>query len=272
MKCQAVSNNLIAYLDGELPQHERAAIAEHLAVCADCRREAAAFGQAQDALRALNVVETAPDLTADLHRRLAARVVRVLSWRWAYGAVAAAAVSAALLFLLYPRAPSTHRISPPLGIAAQPTTAEPKVEPKAQQPVPPPAGREASPQPAFAREPRPGAVSKRRPSRPMRHRIARRPLPQATETLAPDLSPAVTFLAEPAEAQALEVPVGIILVLGTPEPAPPFSSCYIEVSLPDGTKSVREQAVERDDTGEVRAIRIAYERVAPEAPGPNQGG
>jgi hypothetical protein len=106
----------------------------------------------------------------------------------------------------------------------------------------------------------------------VRHRIARRPLPQATETLAPDLSPAVTFLAEPAEAQALEVPVGIILVLGTPEPAPPFSSCYIEVSLPDGTKSIRKQDVQRDADGNPRAIQIAYEHVAPEAPGPNQGG
>jgi len=270
MKCQAVSNNLIAYLDGELPQHERAAIAEHLAVCADCRREAAAFGHAEDALRALNVVEAAPDLTADLHQRIAARVVRALSWKWAYGVAAAAAVSAALLFLLYPRAPSTHRISPPLDIAAQPTTAEPKVPP----PVPPPATRQAPPQTVIAQEWRPGAAPKRRPSRsrPVRHRVARHPLPPATETSPPDVSPAETFWDEPAEAQAVELPVGIILILGTPEPAPPSSSCYIEVSLPDGTKSIRKQDVQRDADGNPRAIQIAYEHVAPEAPGPNQGG
>jgi hypothetical protein len=69
---------------------------------------------------------------------------------------------------------------------------------------------------------------------------------------------------EPAPVKDREDLGGIILLVGAPRETAPSSSCYLEVSLPDGSKSVTEQAVERDADGLPQEIRIAYENIATE--------
>ena len=66
----------------------------------------------------------------------------------------------------------------------------------------------------------------------------------------------------PPAPQTPDVPIGIILILGEPQPIVPRAECYLEVSLPDGTRSVTNQVVERDATRESREIEIAYEGIA----------
>jgi hypothetical protein len=56
---------------------------------------------------------------------------------------------------------------------------------------------------------------------------------------------------------------GVIVLLGRPKPILPSSSCYLEVSFPDGGKSITDQSVERDAAGRPRAVQIAYENTSP---------
>ncbi len=82
---------LSAYLDDELPDEERQAVALHLESCPDCRDELTSIQTAAVALRSLPVVESPPGLVptrAPWHRRR----------RWqALGATAAGALAAGAL-------------------------------------------------------------------------------------------------------------------------------------------------------------------------------
>jgi hypothetical protein len=52
---------------------------------------------------------------------------------------------------------------------------------------------------------------------------------------------------------------GIILLLGEARDVPPSSSCYLEIVFPDGARTVMDQRVERDASGNPRTVQIAYE-------------
>lgn len=95
MKCTAVRAALPLLIYGEPSPHEEAALREHLAGCAACRREHEAL---QGVRRLLDAVP-APRVEVDLprlHQSLADRQARRLR-RWRRGALALGAVAAALL-------------------------------------------------------------------------------------------------------------------------------------------------------------------------------
>jgi len=273
MKCRGVRDRLSEYVDGELPDPERASIAAHLSVCARCREEAEGFRRAGEALRTLSAVEVAPDLTGDLHRRLATSARRRFRVGW-IGAAAVAAVGVAIGCLLWlsPRAPAP---GPP---PARTDVAAPQVVIEPSEPVLP-----------FT-EDLPEAETPNRPHRaPVQ--LARMPeeteepaLAEAYEMLSSTEETAVVSADElrvtPAEVEASEVALaqtseteyGVILLLGPPEPILPSSRCYLEVSFPDGTKSILDQSVERDAAGEPRVVQLSYQQVPPETEPLNQGG
>ena len=72
--------------------------------------------------------------------------------------------------------------------------------------------------------------------------------------------------------QTSEAEYGVVLLLGQPEPVLPSSYCYLEVSFPDGTKSILDQSVERDAGGEPRVVQLSYQQVPPEIESVNEGG
>jgi len=109
----------------------------------------------------------------------------------------------------------------------------------------------------------------------VRRRIVRRPQPAPTaaaETPPPEPTTADALLPEPARTETREALIGIILLIGSPRESARSSSYYVEMSFPDGARSVVEQAVERDAAYKPRAILIAYEQTGPETEAPNQGG
>jgi hypothetical protein len=252
MKCRDAREKLLAYADDDLPADERAAIEAHLEACADCRAEAAGLRRTEDALRALAAVERAPEVTADLRSRLAVRPVHHFPWVLAGAAVAAAA---ALLFLWpHPRVPRPE----PRSRGAQAVVRVPVAEPLAQ--------------PAVESKMKPAAPPRRRP---LRHRIARRAPPRPRPPVeAPKPEPAApeAAAAEPPEGGTPEIPAGVILVLGAAEEPLSPSSCYVEVSMPDGRKSILQRDVEVDATGQPAALRLAYENIEPGTRARKEGG
>jgi len=251
MKCGTVKRKLAEYLDAEVTADERAAIAAHLETCAGCRAEAAALEQAEGLLRTLAAVETAPDLTADLRHRLTAHSPRRLGWRWAVAGLGAAAVAAVLLFWLSPR-------TPPVRPQLQPTPMV-KSSPQTPQPAPrvavAPTNLTTHPQHRFVRR----HTARHRTRPPLR-------APQGA-------TPALPVRETPVDVAARQPTIGgVVLLVGEPRETAPRSSCYLEVSLPDGSKSVTERAVERDADGQPRAVRIAYQRTPPEARAAKEGG
>jgi hypothetical protein len=100
MRCSRVRKQLLDWVEAGLSGRQGAAIAAHLEKCAPCRAEAEELRQAELALRTLASLEAAPDLTADLHRRLAAPPARSFPRRWAGAGLGAAAALAALALWL----------------------------------------------------------------------------------------------------------------------------------------------------------------------------
>ncbi len=86
---------LSAYLDGELPEEERPAIQEHLALCAACRREAAYLTFVSEVLDSLEGLEPSPYFAPRL-KHLVSRRERMRR----VGRIAVAAAAAALSLLL----------------------------------------------------------------------------------------------------------------------------------------------------------------------------
>ncbi len=69
MKCLEVQEHLSAWLDGEIPEELKPRLADHLASCAACRAELAAWERLEAALGELEV--PAPrDVAAGVRRRL----------------------------------------------------------------------------------------------------------------------------------------------------------------------------------------------------------
>jgi anti-sigma factor RsiW len=88
---------LSAYLDGELPEEERAAIREHLAICAACRREAANLSFVSEVLNSLEGLEPSPYFAPRLRHLLSRRERGRRVGRIVVGAAAAAAAALSLL-------------------------------------------------------------------------------------------------------------------------------------------------------------------------------
>lgn len=280
MRCRSVRHRLSEYLDGELPAPEQAPIAEHLEVCAGCREEAEAFRRTGEALRTLSAVEVAPDLTSDLHRRLGAPAARRFRVGWVGAAVVAAGAAIGCLLWLSLRTPAP--VPPP----ARTDVAAPQVVIAPPEPAPP------------VTEERPEAET---PDEPYRAPVQMAAVSEETERLAlaevdgmlssaeetaPALAEETVAVSaegsrvisaeveepETALARTWEAEYGVVLLLGPPEPILPSSSCYLEVSFPDGRKSVVDQSVERDAAGEPRVVQLSYQQISSETESVNQGG
>jgi anti-sigma factor RsiW len=268
MKCSTVKDELSRYVEGELPGRLQAAIARHLVACPACHGEAEGYRRAEEALRSLAAVVPAPDLSADLRRRLsAAAPPRPFRWLWAGTALAAVAAAAALLALRAPAppAPSPVSVGPtapavtssPEQFAAQPVTEEDGALRPTAPPAPSPAGSHRA------------AASSRR-ARRLRH----------------DVLPVVSredVVREAEEGEAVAVPTprlldsstprpdGVVLLVAAPQPPRPSSGYYGEVTLPDGGTSTYQETVERNAAGEPQSVKIAYQQTPPQA-GVGNGG
>jgi hypothetical protein len=270
MKCDEVRTRLSDYVGGDLFPSEQEAVASHLAQCATCRAEAAVLQRCERALGVLGVVAETPDLSEDLRRRIAAP----LPWRRRWGAAAVVAGVAlavtAMGALLWPR----ERVpdvtpSPPVVVEA-PGAAEGGPAIVGQVEV-------MSPRVTVAAPELPAAEMAETPQAPMEREVAAAPVevvaePVADNTTNGEVSPAefgeeAVFEMEPAmtlPASASDQAGGVVLLLGEPEPVRPTSSCYLEVSLPNGARSVLERSAEVGAAGAPRVIQISYEHIAPQ--------
>jgi anti-sigma factor RsiW len=70
MKCSRIKKKLSAYLDGEMPEHERNIISEHLRQCKDCRAELAALSAVRDALKSIEGMEVPPYFITRLRQHI----------------------------------------------------------------------------------------------------------------------------------------------------------------------------------------------------------
>jgi hypothetical protein len=295
MKCRGVRERLSEYVDGELADAERAAIAAHLSVCAGCREEAEGFRRAGEALKTLSAVEVAPDLTSDLHRRLAAPAARRFRVAWVGVGVAAAAGAAACLLWLGLRTPApvpplvrtdvaAHQVvierpEPVLPLTEELPEAETPKEPY-RAPVQVAAIRDETEEAGTVEVA--GALSWAiETALVLAEETDPLPVDEAALVLADEMPVVPTDVEEPRPAlreprQALartsEAEYGVILLLGPPEPILPSSRCYLEVSFPDGAKSIVDQTVERDAAGEPRVVQLSYQQVLPKTESVNQGG
>ena len=266
MKCRIIRQRLVEYVEDCLPPGERADIEAHLATCAACRAEAVALQRAENALRRLSVIEPAPS-AADALRRLPAPRP---GWRaqWVWAGVGLTAVAVLLALLVWPHAaqrePSASS-SANVAMKTEPTApSRPDQVPEVAPPALPPA-------PTVV-------VERRHPARPSPtpRRIVERPKPApsvAPQPPAPEIVPHEPEVPAPVvTAQESEAPAGLILLIGEPRESPPSSSYHVEISFPDGERSVVERSVERNADNQPQAIRIAYERSGPETPRPQPGG
>ena len=259
MKCSKAQARLSQYLDGELTEKVRAAIALHLEGCVACRRELETLQAADDALQLLAAIEPAPDLTSDLRRRLDS--VPAGGVRWVPAALAAGVAVLLVVLcirLVTPRAPlpepgpSPAQQAParvatvPPPIAAEPADVQPQAPaPIAHTPTtaPPPARRSAD---------APSAPSDPSPPEAPPVEVAEASAPPAVETAS--------------------APDGLLLILGEPQPVLPSSYCYFAVTRPDGNSSILSQTVERDAAGQPRVVHITYDETTSESRLPEQGG
>jgi len=98
--CEAMSEELVAYLDGEQPEPERGRIESHLATCLGCRREIERVTKVKALVRALPGVEPSAGFEERMWRRLradipvATRGKRFRPAIWGLPVLAAAAVVA----------------------------------------------------------------------------------------------------------------------------------------------------------------------------------
>ena len=98
LACDAFTEELVAYLDGEQPAEERARIEAHVGSCLTCRRELDRLKRVRAFMGELRPIEPSPDFAAAMWRRLEATPSRApRRWRaivWSVAPLAAAAVVA----------------------------------------------------------------------------------------------------------------------------------------------------------------------------------
>jgi hypothetical protein len=102
--CEAIAEELVAYVDGEQPEPERVRIASHVAGCAPCRRELERIAKVNALVASLRPIEPSADLGERFRRRLEdepAGAPAVHSWRPALWWVPAFAAAAATVLVWY---------------------------------------------------------------------------------------------------------------------------------------------------------------------------
>ncbi len=254
MKCRSIINKLSEYLSGELSATEKTAIAAHLEQCAACRSEEAAFRRAEEALQSLATLQSAPELTDDLHRRLA--VPAAQRFPWVRVAAASAALAGVIVLVLWLRPDTTHFTrNNPLPYARPPAAETRQDAARTQSPHPVPQVTATTAVSPHSRH--------RRMSRHSIHRLA------AAKRNLPPVNPDKPSVESASGQQDPTESVLLIVVTGVPEPPPPVSSYQAEVSLPDGTATSFEQTVSRDENGFPREIKIALENTLAQRNGQN---
>lgn len=263
MNCLQVRARLAAYVSGDLSAGDAAAIGDHLEGCTFCRSEAAAFERCEEALGVLGAAEGAPDLSEDLRRRIAAP----LPWRPRWGvagavAAAAVAVTAVAVLLLGPQkapAPSAPIVREDVtqpAVVSMPQVPDVTAEIPAE--TPPPA--DSPPATASARRPVPAEVMPEQAIIPAVVFVPVQGQPAGFEEGAvTEAAPVMASLTTQPERAG-----GVVLLLGRPRPAQAASSCYLEVSLPNGARSVFERIAKLEPAGAPRVIQISYEQTAPQ--------
>ena len=258
MKCSKAQARLSQYLDGELTEKVQAAIARHLEGCIACRSELESLQAADEALHLLAAIEPAPDLTSDLRRRLDS--VPAGGVRWVPAALAAGV--AVLLVVLCIRLVTSR------GPLPGPSPSPAQHAPAHVATRPPP----LAPEPAHLEPPLPAPIARTTPPLPP----ARRPTdaPSTPSEPSPHQAPPAETAEPPAPppVDTAGAAVGLILVLGEPQPVLPSSYCYFAVTRPDGNSSILSQTVERDAAGEPHVVQITYEETTPEPRLSEQGG
>jgi anti-sigma factor RsiW len=70
MTCESVREELVAYRDGELPEHDRERIAEHLKTCLVCHREEAQLARTEQLLVTMARIPPSQDFAVTFWKRL----------------------------------------------------------------------------------------------------------------------------------------------------------------------------------------------------------
>jgi hypothetical protein len=258
-------------VSGDLSAGDAAAIGDHLEGCTFCRSEAAAFGRCEQALGVLSAVQEAPDLSEDLRRRIATP----LPWRPRWGVAAAVAgVALAVTAIAMVLAGPQKAPAPSVPIVRENVTRQPVVSmPQAPDvTVAIPAETSVSPHspPVIVSAPRPvpAEVVLEQATIPAVVSVPGQGQPAGlAEVGAIEAGPVMASLTTQPERAG-----GVVLLLGRPKPAQHASSCYLEVSLPNGARSVFERTAKLEPAGAPRVIKISYEEIAPERPAAEQGG
>jgi hypothetical protein len=266
LKCAQVRKLLEDYFEGTLPPRRRQLAAAHLERCETCAAELRRLESMCSALAVLPQAEPDPSLLPQMSARISAlRQPRAFSHRRVWLAPALASGTALVCAVIFLAFWSARQPSPP--VLPQPTQA---VKPLPRQPAPttlarvPPAGPSRAP--ALVATP-----SSRRPRRS-----------SAPRAIAPRSAPAPLVTArtvtserqaqEVVQTEAQDVPEGVILVLGPSREPVLWSRYRVELSMPDGAKSVLRQVIGRDETGAPSVVRVAYRATPPETRATPQGG
>ena len=268
MKCAEFTHKFEEYVSGELPAAEQAEVAKHLDACAGCRAQVNALRSAEEALRALARAERAPEMLDDLRARLATRQRR--TWRWA--SAGAAALAAAAVLILCAHRPAARPLPRPAPTKVEARAPQGDTERQTATVVAPAprAGEDALAAPEhghrrLVKRPASGGARNDAASA-LKYRSNGYPIPAPEQKQEPASETAEPAAPQDAPAEIAQAPGGVILLLGEPEPILPSGSCYLEVTFPDGGKSVTDQSVERDAAGEAKAVQVTYLQTAAEGP------
>jgi anti-sigma factor RsiW len=113
MKCEQVSNELIAYLDRRMDSAERREVEEHLAGCASCRKRAEEFRAISSLMDEMPVIEPSLGFDARIRQRVAAEPQRKwFSWLVPQPRLALAAVLLIALTVWIAKLPSNNPATP----------------------------------------------------------------------------------------------------------------------------------------------------------------
>ena len=281
MRCREVTEKLSAYAAGDLPSDEQQTVEAHLRGCRQCRREAEAAARSEEALAMLGAVETAPDLSRDLRRRIAKGENRGRPWAWIGTAAVAVTLLAFLgsLWLIRPRdvaRPTAPRPAVVANIPPEVGAADATAETVAPLSEDPEDDQEPEAQPTLDE---PGIIRQRPVA------VAAHPAPPQTAVDSPKswgtgegpALPSTPEATEPTELRRADevrslllrdavrrralAKSGIVFLVGTPAEEPQAKAYYVEITLPDGTQSVVEHGSVQDVAGEGALVPAVLQQV-----------
>jgi anti-sigma factor RsiW len=107
--CEAIAEDLVAFVDGELPEAERAPVEAHVAGCLACRREIERIAKVSALVAGLPRIEPSAELEERMRWRLAAGAsaadaaarTRRRGWRPVFWGVPVLAAAAAIALVWY---------------------------------------------------------------------------------------------------------------------------------------------------------------------------